>query len=138
MTLGGWILFAIIAAAIAGVAVFVSVDSCEKKTSIVAAIVAVVLIAAVLGGMLAYYKRTESGKRAVKSWKSEIEGGISRTVRVYDVNGELIQEYSGRFDVKYDDNRIIFDDQDGRRHVIYYPTGTVIIDENEGPEKTDE
>ena len=30
---------------------------------------------------------------------------------------------------KADENRILFDDEDGKRHVIYYPTGTIIIDE---------
>ena len=61
--------------------------------------------------------------------KSNFEGGIEREVRVYDVDGELIQSYAGKFDVVHDENRILFDDEDGKRHVIYYPTGTIIIDE---------
>ena len=48
---------------------------------------------------------------------------------MYDMNGGLIQEYSGKFDIDYDDDRIIFDDENNKRHVIYYPTGTIIIDE---------
>ena len=31
--------------------------------------------------------------------------------------------------MEYDDDRILFDDENGLRHIIYYPTGTVIIDE---------
>ena len=52
-----------------------------------------------------------------------------RTVRIYDVNGELISEYAGYFDVTYDDNRIIFDDENDQRHQIFVGTGTVEIDE---------
>ena len=62
--------------------------------------------------------------------QSDFGGGIERTVTVYDIDGEIIQEYSGKFDVDYDSERIKFDDENGERHVIYYTTGTVIIDEN--------
>lgn len=30
----------------------------------------------------------------------------------------------------YKCDRILFDDEQGKRHVIYYPTGTVTVDEN--------
>lgn len=73
---------------------------------------------------------TEGGKRAIKDTQSNVSGGIERTVTVYDLNGEVIQQYSGKFDVSYDSERIKFDDEKGKRHVIYYTTGTVIIDEN--------
>ena len=49
---------------------------------------------------------------------------------VYDVNGKLIEKYEGKFDVETDhDNYILFDDEEGRRHIIFYKTGTVIVDE---------
>ena len=80
-------------------------------------------------GMFWYYRSTESGKRALKSQESNFNQGIERKVEVYDVDGDLIKTYEGKFDVDYDSDRIIFDDEDGKRHVIYYPTGTVIIDE---------
>jgi len=41
----------------------------------------------------------------------------------------MIKTYDGKFDIDHDDNRIIFDDEQGKRHVIYYPTGTVVVDE---------
>lgn len=47
---------------------------------------------------------------------------------MYDINGKVIKAYDGKFDVDYDSNRMIFDDN-GKRHVIYYTTGTVTIDE---------
>ena len=55
---------------------------------------------------------------------------IERTVSVYDVNGQLIKEYSGKFDIETDrESYILFDDEDGNRHMIYYTTGTIIVDE---------
>lgn len=59
-------------------------------------------------------------------------GGTERTVEVYDATGNLLKTYRGKFDIDYDDSRIIFDDEENRRHVIYYPTGTVIVDEVKG------
>ena len=44
--------------------------------------------------------------------------------------GDLIHEYTGKFDIEFNDNeRILFDDENGNRHVIYFKTGTVIVDE---------
>ena len=52
-------------------------------------------------------------------------------MKVYDAVGNLLQEYEGRFDVDFngDEQRILFDDENGKRHVIYFKTGTVIVEE---------
>lgn len=92
-------------------------------------IIGILLLICLVFGQLWYYNNAESGKRAIKSQESNFKGGITREVKVYDVNGKVIQEYKGKFDIDYDDDRIIFDDEKGNRHVIYYPTGTVIVDE---------
>ena len=60
---------------------------------------------------------------------SQNSGGIERRITVYDVEGDVIAKYEGRFDIEYDDDRILFDDEEGLRHIIYYPTGNVIVDE---------
>ena len=90
--------------------------------------VIVIGILAVLCGAVIGFTRTESGKRTVKDL-SNVSGGIEREVTVYDFEGDVIKKYKGKFDVDYDSNRIKFDDENGKRHVIYYTTGTVIIDE---------
>lgn len=88
------------------------------------------IIAAVCIGGTLFYSNTEAGKRAYKDQQSNISGGIQRTVTVYDINGNIIKQYSGEFDVETDKpNYILFDDEDGKRHVIYNTTGTIIIDE---------
>ena len=80
-------------------------------------------------GMIWYFNSTASGRRAFKTQESNFNNGIERIVKVYDVNGKLITEYDGKFDITYDDDRILFDDENGKRHIVYYPTGTVVIDE---------
>ena len=81
--------------------------------------------------MLWYHNNTESGKRALKTQESELHA-LSRVVTVYDVDGHVVKEYKGKFDIDYNDNRIIFDDENGLRHIIFLKTGAVTIDETEG------
>lgn len=121
MTIGGWIGFVILG----GFCYMISETTSGKMMSLA---VSIAIIVIVLGGMLFYYNATASGKRAFKSQKSELENGIERVVTVYDMEGDVIKVYDGKFDVTYDD-RILFDDEQGKRHVIYYSTGTVTVDE---------
>ena len=101
----------------------------QKFSTVVVTIIAAVSI---IGGICWWSFGTEAGKRAYKDQQSNISGGIDRTVRVFDVNGELIEIYSGKFDVETnaEANYVLFDDANGKRHMVYYTTGTVIIDEN--------
>lgn len=98
-----------------------------------AQIIGGVVAAAVFIGGAMFYLNTESGKRAIKDLKSEMDRGINRTVSVYDVQGQLIKEYSGKFDVETGNSSgapyIVFDDENDKRHIVYYTTGTILIDE---------
>ena len=88
-------------------------------------IVGVFLCFVALFGMLAYYNLTESGKRAKKTEKSNLNGGISRTVTVYDYNGNQINSWTGTFDVTASEHETYFD-IDGKRVVIH---GGIVINE---------
>lgn len=129
MTVGGWVGFAFITAVILLIGFLVGFAIDENKSVAISMAVSVVLVVFVLIGMLFYYNNTASGKRAYKTQESNFNNGIERIVEVYDATGNLLKTYNGKFDISYDDNRIIFDDENGKRHVIYYPTGTVIVDE---------
>lgn len=129
MTVGGWIGFACLAVAILFMGVLIGSAFNDGKIMAISMTVSAVLVVFVLIGMLFYYNGTAAGKRAYKSQESNFNYGIERTVEVYDATGNLLKTYNGKFDIDYDDNRIIFDDENGKRHVIYYPTGTVIVDE---------
>ena len=100
-----------------------------KKARIPSVIVGLIIVAAAWSIGAWYYTGTEAEKRAIKTQQSNFGGGIERCITVYDVEGDVIAKYEGKFDIEYDNDRILFDDEDGLRHIIYYPTGNVIVDE---------
>lgn len=98
--------------------------------ALIGAIASLVIAVAICSFAAWWSFNTESGRRALKDQQSNLLGGIERTVSVYDINGELIKQYSGRFDIETDnESYILFDDENGDRHIIYYTTGTIIVDE---------
>lgn len=131
MTIVAWIAVIIIniIILIVGFGLFIDTDNPFNPFKTIGLIITLVLCLIVTFGTLWYFQNTESGKRALKTQESNFNKGIERKVSVYDVEGDLIHEYKGKFDLEYDDDRILFDDENGLRHIIYYPTGTVIIDE---------
>lgn len=92
-------------------------------------VVSIVLCVSIWAFSIWWFGNTEKGKRALKTQDSNLNGGIERVVTVYDINGNEIQHYQGQFDIEYTDERILFDDEDENRHIIYFKTGTVIVDE---------
>jgi hypothetical protein len=129
MTVGGCTLFIMILIIIASMVTAAGISMNTGVGWALSIVIGIIISIGVLYGIHWYYGNTQSGKRAMKSQQSNFEEGLERTVRVYDIEGDLIQEYSGKFDIDYDAERIIFDDDNGKRHVIYYSTATVIIDE---------
>lgn len=132
MTIGCWIVVIIgvailITSIIVGIFCFTDdeVGSGNVSVAIGLILAAVCIITPIV------YSHTESGKRALKDQQSNFDGGIERTVEVYDVKGELVKTYEGKFDIETnaDGKYIIFDDENGKRHQIYYTTGTVCIEE---------
>ena len=133
-TLVDWILIGLSFAVLIGVYFAAAyLNELEKKSKVIMLLIEGIILAAIIGGCAAYNTRTESGKRHIKSWESETTGGIDRTVTVYDINGEEVAKYIGRFDIEETSQegvvKIKFD-CDGKRHIIYAQTGTVLIDEN--------
>lgn len=131
MTIGAWVGFIIAALIliIMGLSTGVTLGDGKAAPAVVGTLCGMIVSAFLLGFMLWYFGSTETGKRAMKSQESNFNGGIERTVKVYDIKGDIIAEYEGKFDVDYNESRIIFDDENGKRHIIYYKTATVIIDE---------
>ena len=129
MTISAWVVFIITALMIIILSILSFNYFMDEHGTWTGLAVSVILSLIILGGMLWYYNNTASGSRALKTQQSNLGNGIKRKVEVYDATGNLIKEYTGKFDIEYDDDRILFDDENGLRHIIYYPTGTVIIDE---------
>lgn len=130
MTIGGWIFFGLLAAAILGIAIGISCDLDSAASKALSIIVGIVLVAAIGSGLHWYYNGTASGQRALKTQESNLDGGLSRTVTVYSYSGDEIASWSGKFDVTENDQETYFD-IDGRRIIIQ---GGIIINEEE-PQK---
>lgn len=132
-TLSDYIVFGVVAAVMVGIIGMTAVCEVGRIIKIVAIVVEISLFVSLVVGCAAYNTHTESGKRHVKTWESETSGGINRTVTVYDIQGEEVAKYSGRFDIEESSQegvvKIKFDNN-GKRHIIYAQTGTVLIDEN--------
>lgn len=131
MTIGGWVFFGVIVLFAIVFSIWLGLGANSLKTGLISGAIGFLICLITLMVLLWYFNSTASGARAVKTQLSNFNNGINRKVTVYDATGNILQTYEGKFDVEYDDDRILFDDEKGLRHVIYYPTGTVIIDETE-------
>lgn len=69
-----------------------------------------------------------SCSRCSKSIGSDMDGGLDRTVTLYDYQGDVLDSWSGKFDVSERDNETYFDDADGKRVIIQ--GGIVVCEEN--------
>lgn len=132
MTVGG-IIFGVVLTVIFLIIGVLIVAYCVGERQFVGLIATIILgvglIAGTWIGLNWYYGSTEAGKRAIKTQDSNFNGGITREVTVYDMDGDVLAHYKGKFDVEYSDERILFDDENGQRHIIYFKSGTVVIDE---------
>lgn len=61
-----------------------------------------------------------SVERGMKDFKSEVSGGLNRTVNVYSRNGDLIASYDGKIDIEDSENcnKVKFE-LDGKRYIYY-------------------
>lgn len=87
------------------------------KKRIVAIVMCLILVLSLTG--------CASWQRAMKSFGSDISGGLDRTVTVYSYNGEILGQWSGKFDVS-ETNTETFFDLNGKRVIIQ---GGIIINE---------
>lgn len=133
MTIGMIILVSVVGLIGLVVAAVGTVVAVQEKSvgAAVGAVASVLIAAAICIGASWWQLNSESGKRALKTQQSNLNGGITRVVTVYGVNGEEITRYKGKFDVDHTDDRIMFDDENGNRHIVYYTTGTITVDEVE-------
>ena len=60
-----------------------------------------------------------SCEREMKSCNSDINGGLSRVVNVYSLDGDLIASYEGKIDIDDNTNGSVMFDLDGKRYVYY-------------------
>ena len=69
---------------------------------------------------------TGSQQRGIKSFKSNMVGGLDRTVTVYDYNGKPIKQWTGKIDIAESETETDFI-VDGKKVVIH--GGITIVEE---------
>jgi hypothetical protein len=84
-----------------------------------------VLIAILLVVALISMSGCVAWKRSVKDSVSSIKG-LDRVAYVYSLDGKLLREYRGRFDIETSQNKVKFD-LNGKRFIIY--NAVVIVEE---------
>lgn len=119
MTIGGWVLFWTLAVSIVSVGGCIVFAADEIPWKILAGIVTAILIAALFFGMRWYFQNTASGQRALVDQKSELSGGIERTITVYTADGKVIAQYTGRIDIEGNDGGYVLFDFNGKRYTYY-------------------
>lgn len=129
MTVSGIITGIVITAVLLLFVFFILSDDMEPRGKIIGVTILIAVIAGTWFGLVWYFNNTASGARALKTQQSNFDNGINRVITVYDIEGDVIQQYEGKFDIDYSDERILFDDEQGNRHIIYFKTGTVIVTE---------
>ena len=81
-----------------------------KKTIAIITIIAMML--------MAFSGCTESAKREWVDFKSDVGGGLDRTVTVYTADGNVIAEYKGKIDIDSAEGTVKFDFE-GKRYIYY-------------------
>lgn len=119
MTIGGWVVFALLALCVVGGVVFIM--ACWESTPgrVLTVILGIAVIVAILLGMFWWFNNTASGQRALTDQKSEFANGLERVVRVYTANGDIIAEYEGIIDIEGNDGGYVLFDYQGKRYTYY-------------------
>ena len=105
---------------------------CSVISKIISTLIAIAIIAGLWLGSNYYYTDTARGLRKSRDYKSNISLGVDRTVSVMEDDGNVIYTYSGKIDIETDnDNYILFDDEEGKRHIIYKgATQMILVEDN--------
>ena len=81
-----------------------------------------------LAAMMLSLAGCASWSRTWKSFGSDITGGLNRTVTVYSYDGDILGQWSGKFDVSESESETYFD-VNGKRVIIQ--GGIIINEEND-------
>lgn len=60
-----------------------------------------------------------SWSRSITDVKSNLGGGLQRTVTVYTANGDVVAEYKGKIDIGTSEGGYVKFDLDGKRYIYY-------------------
>lgn len=98
------------------------------------AVIGITLALLLIGGCTFLVANSSSCARKQAIWESEYGYGVERHVTLYDFNGEVVEEWSGRMDVLFRNDGnvdlVFFDGEKGveRRIVVNVGYGQLVVD----------
>ena len=121
-TLGNWIAFGILLLVGILVTIFIGADCYSATWWIITGLVSIIVIGVIMAIIGWYNTNTAAGIRALKDFKSNVNNGIEREIIITAEDGREIFCYDGKIDIEsnHEDNYIKFDDERGKRYIIYY------------------
>ena len=136
MTIGWWFLVGTIGAIGIIVTIGVGYHAWEYGDSVfLRCLVAILITAVLVGGIIGvgtwYCNNTAKGARAMKDQQSNLNNGLHREIIITAEDGREIFYYKGKCDIETNHSAyILFEDEDGCRHIIYKGVqDTIIINE---------
>lgn len=136
MTIGLWVVAGVIG--VIGLIVTIGVGFCAWENGdnwIVRSLVSLLITVMVFGGTVWggtwYCNNTAAGVRSMKDQESNLNNGLHREIIITAEDGREIFYYEGKCDIETDHSSyILFEDEDGYRHIIYKGVqDTIIINE---------
>ena len=130
LTIGQWFIAGVLAIITIFLGIYLYKDYAEGATVAVTFIIGAIITVGYVLFMNWYNTSTADGARTMKDYKSNLNNGLERTVEIYAEDGRQIYSYEGKIDIEDNPNYILFEDENGKRHIIYYGAlDTVIIEE---------
>ena len=83
------------------------------------AVLCLVVVAVVFCSGFFIFNHTASGQRALVDQKSELNGGLNRTITIYTATGDVIAQYTGKIDIEGNDGGYVIFDFEGKRYTYY-------------------
>lgn len=120
-TIFNWICFGLIFLAGLSLTILLFTDD-EVRGGIICLVITFALIGGMMLGINWWHTSTAEGTRAMRDYTSNINNGYEREITVTAEDGRIIYHYSGKIDIETDHEKdyILFDDENGKRHIIYY------------------
>lgn len=121
-TVENWVLFAFLLIIGVSVTIVIGWAAESKKSAVISGIVCAFDLALIMFIIGWWNTSTAAGQRRIKDNQSNINNGIDREIVITAEDGREIFRYEGKIDIEsnHEDNYIKFDNEHGKRFIIYY------------------
>lgn len=117
-----WVIFALLLILGVSVTIVLGCVAESKKPVVISGSICAFILALIMFVTGWWNTTTAAGRRQIKDYQSNINNGIDREIVITAEDGREIFRYEGKIDIEsnHEDNYIKFDDESGKRYIIYY------------------